>query len=435
MIGAVAGALALMIGGFNLTLRATLDREADRAVKERAAARLATLRVSDGKITISEDQPDTSLDVGTWIYQGQRAIERPTAEPALDADADRLAGRGATITSIEAAEARLASLPVLGDNGTQIGTVVAGLSDRPYDRTFKVSLIASLALAGLLLALVAFATAAVLRAALRPVSRMTADAADWSEHDLDKRFALGRPHDELTRLAQTLDGLLDRIAASLRRERLLTAEISHELRTPLARITAEADLALRRERSPEEYRAALTAVLDGAEQLNQTIETLLLAAREQPAATRRSADLAAVLERLIADAGISTPSPDGPRLDLALPDRPIRVGANGAVIARIFAPILENARRHAISTITISATEPRGTDITVVIADDGNGIDPVDGERIFEPGVRVSTTTDTHDGPGLGLSLARRLARDIGGDVIVSPSPHGGHFIITLPLG
>ena len=69
---------------------------------------------------------------------------------------------------------------------------------------------------------------------------MTEDAAAWSEHDLDRRFELGEPYDELTRLAATLDALLDRLAASMRHEQRFTAELSHELRTPLARISAEA---------------------------------------------------------------------------------------------------------------------------------------------------------------------------------------------------
>ena len=82
-----------------------------------------------------------------------------------------------------------------------------------------------------------------------PGVRMTRQAAEWSEHDLDHRFALGAPHDELTELASTLDRLLDRLAASLRHERRFSAELSHELRTPLARVLAEAELALRRDAS------------------------------------------------------------------------------------------------------------------------------------------------------------------------------------------
>ena len=86
---------------------------------------------------------------------------------------------------------------------------------------------------------------------------MTEHAASWSEHDLDRRFDLGEPYDELTQLAATLDRLLERISASLRHEQRFTAEISHELRTPLARISGEAELMLRRERTPDEYRSPL----------------------------------------------------------------------------------------------------------------------------------------------------------------------------------
>src|SRR5437868_8977507 len=102
---------------------------------------------------------------------------------------------------------------------------------------------------------------------------MTRQAADWSEHDLDHRFALGAPHDELTELASTLDGLLDRLAASLRHERRFSAELSHELRTPLSRILVEAELALRRKRTPEEYRGTVELVQRSAEQLARTVET------------------------------------------------------------------------------------------------------------------------------------------------------------------
>src|SRR6185295_11160667 len=104
----------------------------------------------------------------------------------------------------------------------------------------------------------------LLRASLRPVVRMTRQAAEWSEHDLDHRFALGPPHDELTELAATLDGMLDRLAASLRRERRFSAELSHELRTPLAHVLAETELALGRERQSAEYREALETIHQSA---------------------------------------------------------------------------------------------------------------------------------------------------------------------------
>src|SRR5436189_242704 len=83
---------------------------------------------------------------------------------------------------------------------------------------------ASAEVAAAVLLVVALAAAWLIDRALRPVANMTRQAADWSEHDLDRRFALGPAHDELTRLASTLDGLLERLSASLRHEQRLSAE-------------------------------------------------------------------------------------------------------------------------------------------------------------------------------------------------------------------
>lgn len=88
---------------------------------------------------------------------------------------------------------------------------------------------------------------------------MTAEAAEWNETDLDHRFNVAEPRDELTALAATFDGMLDRLAESLKHEQRFTAEVSHELSTPLAAIIAEAELALRRQRHADEYRSALAA--------------------------------------------------------------------------------------------------------------------------------------------------------------------------------
>src|SRR5436305_1604388 len=135
--------------------------------------------------------------------------------------------------------------------------VGAAVTLAPYEQTRKLALLASLVLGALVLLLVLVTARWLLGASLRPVVRMTRQAAEWSEHDLDHRFALGPPHDELTELSATLDRLLDRLAASLRHERRFSAELSHELRTPLTRVLAESELALRRHREPHEYRQAL----------------------------------------------------------------------------------------------------------------------------------------------------------------------------------
>src|SRR5439155_20144716 len=129
------------------------------------------------------------------------------------------------------------------------------------------------------LLLVVIATRLVVTRALRPVAQMTAEAADWSEHNLEHRCNVGEPHDELTQLAATFDSTLARLASSLPHEQLLSAELSHELRTPLAAIATEAELALRRQRGDEEYREALREIESRASQMQSTLETLMAAAR------------------------------------------------------------------------------------------------------------------------------------------------------------
>jgi signal transduction histidine kinase len=126
------------------------------------------------------------------------------------------------------------------------------------------TLLATIALTAVLLIIVVRGALGAQRG-VSPVSRMTTEAEAWSTADLDRRFEMGDPHDEVTQLAHTLDGLLDRLAASLRRERRFSAEVSHQLRTPLAKIKAEAELALRRTRNPAYYQEALTSVSQSAD--------------------------------------------------------------------------------------------------------------------------------------------------------------------------
>ena len=132
----------------------------------------------------------------------------------------------------------------------------------------------------------------LLKSALRPVVEMTEQAAAWSEFDLDRRFGRGKPHDELTLLAGTLDVMLDRIAASLRHERRFSAELSHELRTPLARLRAEVELALRR--AGRISRATLELALRNAQQLTRIVETLFAAAQHEVTGAHGTADAYAV---------------------------------------------------------------------------------------------------------------------------------------------
>ena len=151
---------------------------------------------------------------------------------------------------------------------------------------------------------------------------MTEQAAEWSERDLDRRFELGEPHDELTRLAATLDRLLDRLAASLRHEQRFTAELSHELRTPLARSSPKPSSRSAASARRSDYQDALEAIDRNADEMTRTVETLVAAARHEAGLTQATSDLR---EAVTAAAETRSPTPDGIEIQVALPRQPVRV--------------------------------------------------------------------------------------------------------------
>ncbi|MGZ4380994.1 MAG: sensor histidine kinase [Gaiellaceae bacterium] len=432
VVFAVAVALAAMIAGFNVILDRSLSRDADRVVQTRVSAELGLLRAVGGKLVVGEAPDADALDSPVWVFSPGRTLEAPRAGAAVTAAAASLARGPERRLDVPSADIRLASAPVVVGR-RRLGTVVAGVSLAPYEQTQHTALLGSLALGALLLLVVALAARWLLEASFRPVSRMTRQAADWSARDLDGRFSLGRPYDEVTELAATLDALLDRVAASLRHEQRFSAEISHELRTPLARVIAEAELALRRERPAGEYRAALEAVHRNAEQLSRTVDALVAAARHEADNGRGTADAYAVAQQTLeAVAGLAAERNVSVEVDA--PAVPMRLGMDADLAERILQPVVENACRYGRGSVRVALAH-EGTRVLYTIDDDGPGVKPDESESIFEPGVRgaAGRARSGAGGAGLGLALARRLARAASGEVDAKPSADGGRFVVSLP--
>jgi signal transduction histidine kinase len=428
---AVGSALALLIVGFNLLLAHNLAGDANRLARARVSAELGVLALKHGQLVVSESPDDAAPDTFAWVFTHGTTIESPAASPTVAAAARKLAAQAPASADVPGRAVRLYASPAVVAS-KRYGAVVAGVSLKPYDQTRRTALIASLALGGTVLLLVAVAARWLLASSLRPVARMTRLAADWSEHDLDRRFAAGEPRDELTELASTLDGLLDRLAASLRREQLFSAELSHELRTPLARVIAETELALRRPRTNDQYHSALELVHANAVQLARTTDTLLAAARHKLNGPRGTADALAV-----ATAAAQTCSTLAAERDLAIrvtpPVHPIRLGVEADFAERVLQPLVENACRYAESRVELGVTR-NGDGVVYTVTDDGVGIDETERELIFQPGARGRDRRTNGDGAGLGLALARRLARSVTGDVDSEAGP-GGRFVVRLPGG
>jgi signal transduction histidine kinase len=262
---------------------------------------------------------------------------------------------------------------------------------------------------------------------------MTAQAAEWSDRDLDRRFSLGEPHDELTQLAYTLDRLLDRLAASLRHEQRLSAELSHELRTPLANIAAQAQFALRHSEQDEDGRESLQQIVRSAGEMGRTLDTLIAAARAELDPARATSDAAAGARAATAAFGAGGPV----KLTIDAPPAPLRVAAEAALVERILAPLIENAYRYAVSDVRIAISSD-STAVLFTVEDDGRGVPDSERDEIFEPGRRPAGSASTaiaSNGAGLGLALSRRLARTAGGDVEALRSDAGGRFVVRLLAG
>ena len=386
-----------------------------------------------GRVRSAEAPEGGAVDTRIWIFSGARAIERPSGPTALERSVDSLVGAPRTYAEDSTTDTRLYAVPVV-HNGRRDGTIVAGISLEPYERTASHALVGSLLFAGAVLLLITLAARWVVGGALRPVARMTAEAAASTERDVDHRFGAGPPHDELTRLAATFDHMLDRLAASLRHEQRFSAELSHELRTPLTAIAAESELALRREREPSEYRRALETIAARARQLERTLETLVAAARAESSIPRGTADAAEVAERA-AESCASLAEERGIEVRVAPPKVPLRLGVDPDTGERILAPLIENACRFAGSRVRLEVA-PNSTAVEFRVIDDGPGVDAADRERIFEPGERGTGATAEGDrGAGLGLALARRLARAVDGEVDCLANASGALFRARVPLG
>ncbi|MFF8918478.1 ATP-binding protein [Streptomyces sp. NPDC015032] len=426
---------------FNIALDKRLHGQADDVLRTRAEAVAATVDVRpDGRLVVREPTEDQALDAGIWIFQGGKVVEKPANAPAgLQAQAARLAGRRETFTDTEGPGSwRLYAFPVdaparQGHTPAQAGTVVSSVSLDPYRSTADTALVGSVALAVLLLATIYLLTRLVVRRALRPVAAMSEQATRWSAAGAAERFGSEDRPAELAAFATSLDALLDRLAAVLRHEQQQAAELSHELRTPLARITAEAEWLTGRPRDAEQQAASLEAIAGAAATMRQICDSLLSEVRTRTAQTPGRSRPADVAHRLAERNAVLFPDAPAVTVEVSGDAADVSIGVCEETAERILTPLLDNARRYAAHSITLTWAASAG-EVTVYVCDDGPGVPEDFVASLFEPG-RRARPEDGHDGAGLGLALARRLARAAGGDITLDTAAPGARFVVTLPAG
>ncbi len=278
------------------------------------------------------------------------------------------------------------------------------------------------------------------RRALRPVAVLT-DAAGRLADDggrLGGRLPSDfETRDELTALAETFNGLLARLEASVARERRFTSNAAHELLTPLATLRSEAEVALRRERTPAAYRETLGRVVEDVAEMTGTVQGLLHLARAESLEKTPDArvDFGALVEQRVGRFRAEAAT-RGLALDVSA-EPGVRLAAEAAPLAEVVDNLVGNAVKYTATGghVSVRLGHAGGT-ARLEVEDTGAGFDAATCERLFDRFFRADTPeVQAEPGSGLGLAIVKAIAEGYGGSVgCTSPGPgQGATFWVLLP--
>jgi len=363
---------------------------------------------------------------------------RPALPLSREARVNALRG-APTLETIELTsgeQARLLTMPVVR-GGRIVDLVQVAMPLRRTHQTLLRYVETLLVLVPLGVVLSAVGGWLLARRALRPVDRMSQGALRISAEDLSRRLERRGTKDEIDRLADTLNAMLARLQAAFAEMQRFTADAAHELRTPLTALRGGIEVALRAERSPDEYRRVLASSIEEVDQLIRLAEDLLLLSRSTVglSAARQPVDLEPLcLEAL--ELGVRLAKGKGVNVSMGA-TAPVVVQGDAGALRRALLNLVDNAVKYtpAGGSVVISL-ERAGQSVALVVEDSGIGIDPADARRIFEPFVRLDAgrSRDT-GGSGLGLAIARSIVLAHGGTLEVQSRPDGGsRFTIALPV-
>lgn len=326
--------------------------------------------------------------------------------------------------------------PGLTDPGSGSAVATLSASRASVDRAVQQLLVIEIAVALAAVAIAALLLLKGLRSALQPLAHVGAVAARIADGAHHERLRPDRPETELGQMAAAFDHMVDELKESIARAqrsesamRRFLADASHELRTPIAALQATAETLLREQPDRPDRDALEARVAGDAARLGRLVADLLDLARleaNEPLA-RRPVDLGAVATRAVAEATGHLP---GPTVEIEAEDDALVLGDADA-LTRALRNLIDNAITAAGRTGHVRIDVRRdGADLTTNVEDDGPGVPAAERERIFEGFVRLEPVRAP--GAGLGLAIARRVAREHGGDLTCDAGP-GGRFVLRLP--
>ncbi|MCW2929031.1 MAG: Signal transduction histidine kinase [Thermoleophilia bacterium] len=282
----------------------------------------------------------------------------------------------------------------------------------------------------LLVLLVGGATFVLAGRALRPVEAIRRRVAGIDAEQLGQRVPVPSARDEVGRLAETMNGMLDRLESSAAAQRRFVSDASHELRSPLATVRTTMEVA---QMHPviTDWPALTQVVLDESARMQTLVSDMLLLARSDEGGLqlrRTEVDLDDLCEQEVTRLR---------RLGVTVTAEihPVRIMGDADRLARVLRNLSDNAARHAATGVHVQL-RAEGQVAVLDVGDDGPGIPQDQQARVFERFVRLDESrTRTSGGTGLGLPIVRQIVHAHGGSVSVLDAPEGGALLrVVLPL-
>ncbi|WP_432492998.1 sensor histidine kinase [Kineococcus auxinigenes] len=438
LIAAAAGT-----GGLLVLRRSLLETVATSALVQ---ARLVRVAVTPGVLDGGDPAARARVDALVGADEARGTHVQVVADGAVVTASHALDGLpplSARVPAVADAEVEVRTLPALGEEPWLVAVLGASAGGRRYTvvvaestvgaRTTLRTAAALLAAGGALLLVAAgVGTRVFVGRSLRPVEAIRRTVDGITSTDLQDRVPVPAGDDEVSRLARTMNAMLERLAAAQRAQRRFVADASHELRSPVATLRAAAEVQRRHPGStpPERF-----ADLVGGEavRLEHLVSDLLLLARADEGAVRTAraeVDLDALLESEGARLRAST------ALEVAVRTAPARVLGDPAQLTRVVRNLTDNAARHARGRVVL-AVATDGPEAVATVSDDGPGVPEAERERVFDRFVRLQGSRDrSSGGTGLGLAIVAGAVAAHGGSVRCTAPARGSGavFEVRLPL-
>jgi signal transduction histidine kinase len=416
--------------------------------------RHAMVNSVDGQIALRADDIAASASSGLLPQRLAGGIDDDTVAQALDrsgrviAQSNGIRGNqpiASLPNAISGDTIRTVHRPPMGDGAAYrvlirristadgpITLLIGGSLERTRDSTNTVIAVLAVGIPALVLLVGALAWWMVGKT-LKPVEHIRREVAEISNHALDRRIREPHTADEIGRLAHTMNDMLERLEASRSHEQRFVADAAHELRSPLTHVRTQLEVALAHPESTD-WTVLSSSLLDEHERIGRLVEDLLVLAQADDHKLgdhRRTVDL----DEIILEAVKPIRSRDRVRVDLTGVTGG-RVTGNDTELARVIQNLLDNAERHAESTVRVAITSGVGV-VHLVVEDDGPGIAAADRERAFDRFSRLDDDRSrAHGGAGLGLAIVKEIVQAHDGTVqITAPPdiPHGTRVQVTLP--